>query len=313
MARLFQRTFGGHPDDSACSGAGRVVPAARMRSGVSEQGDARMGRRRQVTDFGLDLLADAVETEIVPRLLLAQRAKAGAETGTSSAGTAPAEDDVEELARMLVAREDLFARKFVELLRERGVSVESLFLHLFAPAARRLGEFWVEDTSSFAEVTLGLWRLHGMMHDLSPDFLGAGARRASSRRGLLVPYPGEQHCFGIFMVAEFFRRAGWDVWSGPPAAVDDLVALVGEESFDVVGLSVASERTLDRVAATIRQMRRASCNPHVAIMVGGAAFQNNGAELAERIGADATASDGQKAVMQAESMLAMLRPGARPL
>jgi MerR family transcriptional regulator, light-induced transcriptional regulator len=313
MARLFQRTFGGHPDESACSGAGRVGTAARMRGGVSEQGESRAGRRRQVADYGLDLLADAVETEIVPRLLLAQRAKAGEGIGASSAGMVPTEEDVQELARMLSAREDVFAQKFVEVLRARGISVESLFLHLFAPAARRLGEFWVEDTSSFAEVTLGLWRLHGMMHDLSPDFLGAGARRASSRRGLLVPYPGEQHCFGIFMVAEFFRRAGWDVWSGPPATVEDLVALVGEESFDVVGLSVASDRILDRVAATIRQLRRASCNPHLAVMVGGAAFQSNGADVAERIGADATASDGQKAVMQAESMLAMLRPGALPL
>jgi len=221
----------------------------------------------------------------------------------------PTADDIEELSRLLVANDDTLACRFVELLRERGMLPESIYVRLFAPAARRLGELWEDDTRSFAEVTLGLWRLHALMHDLSPDFLGGASRRASSHRGLFVPYPGEQHCFGVFMVAEFFRRAGWDVWSGPPATVDDLVGLVSSEFFDVVGLSLASERLLDKMAATIRTLRRKSRNPDVAIMVGGAVFSGDKAVLAERIGADATAVDGPKSVRQAESMLAMLRPG----
>jgi len=310
MARFTQRTFGEFVGEHVCDGASGLNPAGRLPGSVDESGESGAARHRASVEYGLDALAEAIETQIVPRLLLAQRAHIGADVGLATDGQVPTEEDVNELSRLLVAPEDVFANKFVELLRSRGVTSEAVFVNLFAPAARRLGEMWTEDVCSFAEVTLGLWRLHAMMHDLSPDFLGATARRTSSRRGLFVPFPGEQHCFGIFMVAEFFRRAGWDVWSGPPASVDDLVALVKSESFDVVGLSIAHERLLDKVATTIRTLRRASRNPNIAVMVGGAAFNGDTAALAERIGADATATDGPKAVMQAESMLAMLRPGA---
>ena len=40
--------------------------------------------------------------------------------------------------------------------------------------------------------------------------------KEGGRRALLVSVPGEQHSFGVTMVAEFFRRAGWDAWTGAP-------------------------------------------------------------------------------------------------
>ena len=41
-------------------------------------------------------------------------------------------------------------------LRGRGVSVEALYVHLLAPAARHLGELWEDDRCHFADVTVGM-------------------------------------------------------------------------------------------------------------------------------------------------------------
>ena len=153
---------------------------------------------------------------------------------------------------------------------------------------------------------MGLGRLQQVLHELSPAFRGRGRAHEHGRRVLLVPVPGEQHSFGLQMVAEFFRRAGWDVWSGPQiASGDDLVQLVRSEWFAVVGLSVGCETRIDALAAGIRAIRRASRNRAIGVLVGGPLFVAH-PELVARVGADATAIDGGQAPLQAQNLLALL-------
>ena len=189
-------------------------------------------------------------------------------------------------------------------LRDRGVSCETLCLHLLAPAARHLGELWSEDVCDFSEVTIGLWHLHQVLHHLHPALPDYDTVRSTRRRAVLVPLPGEQHSFGAMMVAEFFRRAGWSVWSGPFADNDDLLGLVAGEWFGMVGLSAAGEIRFAGLSQLIRAIRRVSRNRSVRIMVGGPLF-NAQPDLACRVGADATATDGRIAVAHAERMLAL--------
>jgi MerR family transcriptional regulator, light-induced transcriptional regulator len=72
--------------------------------------------------------------------------------------------------------------------------------------------------------------------------------------------PGEQHTFGRVMVADFFRRAGWDVWTDAVPGSSELVSLVRQEWITIVGLSVGSETHLEGVASTIHALRRAARN-----------------------------------------------------
>jgi methylmalonyl-CoA mutase cobalamin-binding subunit len=108
------------------------------------------------------------------------------------------------------------------------------------------------------------------------------------------------------MVAEFFRRAGWDVWDEPAVPANaNLVQLVRAERFDIVGLSLASEIHLDGLARGIRALRRASRQRSVGILVGGPLFVEH-PDLVARVGADATAIDGGQAPVQAENLLRLL-------
>jgi len=250
-------------------------------------------------------IRDAVETQIVPRLVQAFRER----TPPCSAATAPAfpADDVGVFAGILMRGDEAAALAFVGARRTAGASLETLYLELMSPAARHLGEMWTEDRCSFADVTIGLGSLRELMRRLSPEFLDGAEREDPRRRALLVQVPGEQHSLGLHMAAEFFRRAGWEVAAETPQTRDDLAGLVRDQWYGVVGISVGSDAQLPEVASCVRAVRQASRNRGVGVMVGGPAFVCHPGRAA-LVGADAAATDGRQAPVQAERLLAQAPP-----
>ncbi len=243
-------------------------------------------------------LVRTIEGEIVPRLVLARRVSAP-EAVNQRQVRAPDACDVTELVRLLLAHDTGVASAYVETVRQRGASLEMICLDLLAPAARELGLLWEEDECDFMQVTVGLCRLHQVLRDLSPAFGIEDIEHEADRRILLSPYPGDQHTFGITVVAQFLRRAGWDVWHEFPRNSAELLELTRQNWFAAVGLSVGSEARLEDVAATIGALRQASRNRAIGVLVGGPILVDK-PELAASIGADATAADGRQAVQQAE-------------
>ncbi len=242
-----------------------------------------------------------VADQVIPRLVLAGRAA----LGHTAAPAVVAPSDVVSLADAAISPEEGAALSLVTELRARGLPLEALYLDLLAPAARHLGTLWEEDATDFSNVTLGLWRLHGVLRSVGPAFWQTPPRRPTKSRVLLAPVPGAQHNFGVLMVADFFRRAGWSVWCEPACAKTEMVSLVRAEWFAVIGLSMGSEIHVDELATCIRAIRRASRNRSVGVMVGGP-IVNQRPELVQLVGADATARDGWQAVLQAQGMLNLM-------
>lgn len=187
-------------------------------------------------------------------------------------------------------------------LRIQGQTIGSIYLGILAPAARQLGELWEQDLCTFSEVTLGLWQLHRIIREFSPAFCSEGNRRIYRRPAhiYLTPLPGAQHTFGILLVAEFFRNAGWAVTSGPVARERDISAALGGQHYDVVGLSLNCDSDLDDIRACIRTLRRRSRNKAIGVMVGGSCFERE-PDLLARTGADAFAANAKDAVYMAEN------------
>jgi methanogenic corrinoid protein MtbC1 len=251
-------------------------------------------------------LVSTLEGEVIPRLVLLRRARAYQSSG--EVGWSPQSGGVEcidEFARLLLASDVEVAYSYIDAIRSRGVVMEAIYLELLAPTARRLGEMWEQDLCGFADVTVALCRLHEVLRGLSPVFRADADTAPLSRRILLAPVPGDQHTFGLLMVADFFRREGWDVWSEPVESRVDLIELVQRQWFSVVGLSVGGDTGLVSISAIIHELRKASRNRSVGIMVGGPLFIKE-PELAVQVGADATAMDGRHATVQAEQVVSLL-------
>jgi MerR family transcriptional regulator, light-induced transcriptional regulator len=266
--------------------------------------DARSIQLPQVARRRVVNLAATIEDEVIPRLLLSQRAHIheihSDVTPVSHAG----EGCIDEFVQLLLTDDLEVAYAYIDSIRVRGVTLSAIYLELLAPAARSLGEMWEEDRVGFADVTVALCRLHDVMRTLSASQPSATDTLPQGRRALLIPIPGEQHTFGLVMVADFFRRAGWDVWTDGVTNSGELASLVRHEWFTMVGLSVGCESHLEGVASTIHAVRRAARNRSIGVMVGGSLIAKN-PELAIQVGADATGKDARQAVMQAENLVGM--------
>ncbi len=250
-------------------------------------------------------LIRTIEGEIVPRLVLSRREARPVEVVRVREIRGPDGSDVAELVRLLLHHDVSVASAYVDTVRQRGASLEMICLDLLAPAARELGNRWEEDECDFMQVTVGLCRLHQLLRELSPEFGVDESERTGDRRILLATCPGDQHTFGIALVAQFLRRAGWDVWHEFLASSAEILDVCSQHWFSVVGLSVATETRIDVLKETIRAIRRASRNRGVGIMVGGPILIDR-PELAALVGADATAVDGQQAVTRAEQIYTSL-------
>lgn len=248
-------------------------------------------------------LAKTIESEVIPRLMLAHRASGSTEYQALQQDGAhhASADEVEEFSRLVLNHDCPIALEYLRVLVARGVSADAIYLELLAPAARLLGELWKADLCDFTDVTIGLSRLQQLLHEISPQFEPEVGPPVVDRRVLLVPLPGEQHTLGIMLVEEFFRREGWETCSGMPKSQAELARRVAAEHFDVVGVSVSCVVLLDKLAAAIEAVRAASLNKGVLVMVGGPVFLDH-PEYAQRVGADSTATDGRDAVLQVRSL-----------
>jgi methanogenic corrinoid protein MtbC1 len=244
------------------------------------------------------LLTTAIESEILPRLLSAHRQPGDAPDSEHL----PSRGDVANFVDIIIADDMEQARSIADRVIVQCGSRDALLNSLLTPAARLLGEMWEQDTADFMTVTLGVYRLDQIMKETATAGFGAGLLSGHDHRILLLPAPGEQHSFGLGMVADAFREGGWCVRSGPAVPRQKLLRLVRDEWFDVVGLSITSDRHLKGLSACIRAIRAASCNAQVYVMLGGRAIVENH-ERTRFLGADATARTAAEALADANIYL----------
>jgi methanogenic corrinoid protein MtbC1 len=286
----------------------------------------------------LRLLAEAIEGEILPRLVAGYgepaRKSSEAELTPRTPSRAPAHraaaefhidrpdanppTPAQEAARDLAfaatpqAAIDLAALAMREgdpdivahvaaAIAEQGL--ESACLDLLAPAASHLGDLWSEDICSFTDVTIGLMRLQSTLIALTVPVPGLASGADGRRTLLLAPVAGNQHIFGLAMVAGFFERAGWEVTQISQGVPESVEAAVRTNWYGVVGLSAGSTPQLAGLARLLPRLRAVSRNPDLAIMLGGPLFAAQ-PELARELGADSTAANGAHAVQVAEELIA---------
>ncbi|MGZ5927741.1 MAG: cobalamin B12-binding domain-containing protein [Rhizomicrobium sp.] len=257
---------------------------------------------RRSSELPCSLLTKVIEGEIIPRLFLAHREL----QGRSAPQEGPPDVITSDLFAQLVLESEVDEIvEHVQTLMDRGISLDRVFLDLLAPVARKLGVLWEEDQCTFTDVTLGLSRLHRVLHEISRRNTD-GRRPHVKRRAFFAPVPGETHTFGVSMLEEFFLHAGWETACDRAPSVASIVQVAATQSLDIIGFSVGCQELLDPLSDLIVKTRKASCNRDVAIMVGGGLFIDN-RDLAARFGNATIVADSVHAVQIAEEMVSRVR------
>jgi hypothetical protein len=248
---------------------------------------------RQQSEFVSDVRANAMHrTEHRPS------AAAPATDIKTSITIDDATDVMAEMIQRLLANDPGAADEFVAALHALGLSSESLYLDLFEPVSRRLGDLWAEDACTDFDVTLGLCRLQSLVRQLGRTLQQVG-KSPVRRRVLLATQPGEQHMLALALSSEYFWRADWDVTLAFPKSNDELTGLLSGQHFDVLDLSLSTsfrrDHWLQRMSDSVQDARGASRNRRLVVLVCGRVFLER-PEFGLVVGADGCYGTASRAV-----------------
>jgi len=224
-------------------------------------------------------LVSTIEHQVIPRLVLAHASESYTTEECRDGRMPPTAEEIAHVADLSVAQDVEAILGQVELMSRAGLSLESLLLDLLSPAARLLGDQWLEDVRTFTEVTIGLGTLQRVV-----AVLGRGVEPPVSHRGLviLMAAPGEQHTLAVQLLGELLRKAGWGAHVDPALGPDELLDMVASQRVTMVGLSISNTRLVAPMRELIVEVKRQSINQDIAIMLGGAADMT---DIAHELGA----------------------------
>ena len=257
-------------------------------------------------------LARFVSDEIVPRLVrLHTEVLPGAPLVEEVIeALRPNSTEIDALAHIVLGDDIEAAATYVTIMKDRGLSMETLYVELLEPTARHLGEMWDRDECDFIDVTLGVGRLQKLLAIFNETY--ALPQLGDRRVFLMATAPGNQHSFGASMIEKLLSAAGWQVEVEYSGDVNQLVEAVSGNWFAVVGLTAGSDSQLEELKSAIAQVRQHSKNPLAGVLVGGPMFTQN-PELAAIMGADATAPNAPTAVLAAQKLFDMAAPAKRSI
>ena len=248
-------------------------------------------------------LLSVIESQIIPRLLDAHPSVKALDLEHAQADlVAASEQDMLDFAQACLATDSQAVFNHLDVLRDKGLGTQTVFLDVITPAARYLGDLWEQDKMDFTVVAQGLLRMHHAMRHLGYETQDGPQSAGDVRRIMLASAPGSQHILGLAMVSEFFRADHWQVVVEISTSEQALVHAVAHEWFDVIGLSVGLIEQLPHIPALIARLKSASRNPNAFVILGGPALlqaKMDGVELA----ADAISVNAAEAVKLAGDLL----------
>lgn len=214
------------------------------------------------------LADDRNEVARVARHVLSILAKGEKRAPANSADrySLPASLHIETLAeRLFSASIQGDPASFASTLSEvqsSGQLNDVLAYEMIPSVARQLGAAWVDDTISFADVTVGCARLQSALRQLPDNTPTDAVPYNGLRRRCLVAVPkGAQHTLGALVLAKQLRQVRQHVVVELEAEQSTLSPLADQQNFDVILISASSgecPNAMGGLVQTCREHWRAS-------------------------------------------------------
>jgi methylmalonyl-CoA mutase cobalamin-binding subunit len=240
----------------------------------SGSGGVAAGRRSQgdggVIDFASWVVALLAARRSAADMVLRTNLLTGLVTAAAAESEAPLEDFLRELVRQKIS----------------VAAVSDLYI---PAAAGRLGDAWMDDTLSFAEVTLATARLQSMQRAISSQWSADRADCGADPCLLLCVAPGEQHTLGALVLLGQLRRSGVSVRLALGPTPEELAAIFAATAMDGVLISASGSARLAQLSQFVQTLR--TFGPEGLRIVIGGGLIAGGRTVASLVGADAEATD----------------------
>jgi excisionase family DNA binding protein len=192
----------------------------------------------------------------------------------------------ERLEARMIAGDVSGAWSVVEAAMASGSGADEVYTSMLAPALASIGDKWADGDLGIEDEHLASAVAARLIGRMTSKF----NRRGRTKGSIVVAMPsGDRHGFGLAMLADILRGAGYSVLDlGPDTPAESIVAAVHRTpDVHVVCLSVVYDGALPRLADTIDHVR--SEVDGVRIIVGGRAIRDRTHAL--ELGADGWAAD----------------------
>lgn len=218
----------------------------------------------------------------------------------------PHHSDSDILAKLTLTIDQVYAgllsydQGFLDLVTTRLVRDEvpfsAFYRQIAVPLAQRLGDSWNDDSISMVDVEFATGRLSLWCDKYASEDMNRVNSSGEMRRIFLARTSGELHTLGLSIASKCYRHAGWHVDGGPEVEMGpQLLAMLRDTHYDVVGISVGVSHRAPACATLVSQLRRASCNQKLKIILGGPALIAE-PHIFDHVGADFIALDALEAV-----------------
>ena len=176
---------------------------------------------------------------------------------------------LDHMGRAILCHKGFDADDLLDELSGYRLAVDTIIDSYVPAAARRLGDEWLADDISFADVTIGALRLQSLVSAASVLTRIDANGLANNLFAMVIVPQNEHHFLGASVVAGQLRRMGCEVAMSFDEDFGSLNARLLVERPDLVLITCARSETLETVTQTVQLVRKALADDLI-IALGGA-------------------------------------------
>lgn len=143
----------------------------------------------------------------------------------------------------------------VDTLTSRGIQVDAIVDYCIPQIARNYGQEWINDSLSFATVSVGCAHLQLVLKHIIHQ-RGFNIANGKGTCILLAAVAPEQHTLGALVLADQLRRLDFSVKLCIGASIEDVTNIVLENKFEAVLFSASSVETVKASAQCVKKIRQ---------------------------------------------------------
>ncbi|WP_299733621.1 B12-binding domain-containing protein [uncultured Tateyamaria sp.] len=188
------------------------------------------------------------------------------------------------LSRAILGKNGFDAARALEEMRGFRLTCD-VIVDLYIPqAAMQLGDQWMCNDITFAEVTVGALRLQALLGEASGELVWVGQVPEDTLHALVAVPEGEQHFLGASVVAAQLRRSGCDVSLAISETPTQIAARVAVDRPDMVMMSCARVDALALVEKTVKRIK--SATDQLPVLAIGGPLRGNADAIKRKTGVD---------------------------
>lgn len=205
----------------------------------------------------------------------------------------------EYLTTLLQGREHS-AHKLIHEAIEKGTETKDIYLEVFEPSLKELGELWERNEITVAQEHYFTAATESIMSQICPKMDSNNQNKYSV---VSLSTNGEFHNIGIRMVTDFLAMKGWETYYlGGNVPTQSVIQTIQNLEADLLAISVTIPYNIEAAKNLITAVRSTFSKSEVKVIVGGAIFNQN-SELWKEIEADGFAPNAQEAVKVATDLV----------